>query len=303
MNKDILTFIQHTKKAKEERIKLLTYDSDGNFCKTAYKRFQKRKIPWYILTSGKCFIYIPKLNVNNHKDYIKHRTCSEQGMFCKRYLSKEISLSKNRQQIFSHKMEKWIKYNPKPCLENDLFAKQFLREWKDKQDEASVRMEKNIKGKQNTLQLYGIIKDPDNPVLLGYIFYNNGEIDNKKHAYLIINERIKEKAALFLDLESAKNKDLVTGFLVDPFTNKRVFVHFHSRFFYDKFRFNKMLNLLNSDFKKEDYKVYTENGVPYKIVIKCTRNNNYKELDCMFCIPYDKKEEIYIVESYDMFDK
>lgn len=301
MNKDILTFIQHTKKAKEERIKLLTYDSDGNFCKTAYKRFQKRKIPWYRLTSGKCFIYIPKLDVNNHKDYIKRRTCSEQGIFCKKYLSKKISLFENRQQIFYYKMEKWIKHNPKPCSKNDLFAEHFLKEWEDERDEVSVHIKRNIKSKQNTLQLYGILGDPNNPVLLGYVHYNNGEIDNKKHPYLIINERIREEAVSFLDLETKKNNASVAGFLMDPYTNKQTFVWSHFKLFQDKFRFNKTLNLLNSTFQKEDYKVYTKDGIPYKISIKCTRSNNYKDLDHLFHIPYDKKEEIYIVESYDMF--
>ena len=301
MNKDILTFIQHTKKAKEERIKFLTYDSDGNFCKTAYKRFQKRKIPWYILTSGKCFIYIPKLNVNNHKDYIKRRTCSEQGIFCKKYLSKKTSLFENRQQIFYYKIEKWIKRNPKPCSKDDLFAEHFLKEWEDKQDDVSVHIKRNIKSKQNTLQLYGIFGDPNNPVLLGYVYYNNGEIDKKKHPHLIISERIREEAATFLDLETTKDNASVAGFLVDPFTKKIAWAQSRFKLFQNKFEFNKTLNILNSNFQKEDYKVYTKNGEPYKIIIKCTRNNNYVKLGYMFSIPYDKKEEIYIVESYDMF--
>lgn len=108
-------------------------------------RNAKRKTPWYMLTSGKQFNYEERKETwGTILDYF--RVDSEM-----KELEKKNSIPRGvrgecKLELYTkHKLNKWIKRNPKPCDDRDLFADQYLPEWENRKKEAIQRIEKQVK--------------------------------------------------------------------------------------------------------------------------------------------------------------
>ena len=125
---------QNIKKKREEFLK---------------KRFSgrkntKRKTPWYMLTSGKQY------NYEEHQESWGTRTDFFRVDSEMKELAKKNSILRGvrgecKLELYTkHKLNKWIKRNPKPCDDRDLFANQYLPEWENCKKEAETRIKNHL---------------------------------------------------------------------------------------------------------------------------------------------------------------
>ena len=114
----------------------VTYDQ----AKQARKEFLKKnyslsKKPWYMLVSGKQYNYETR-----HESWGDHtkwfRKPSETKILHDKNTKKSTGRAKYMESLAQHKLNKWIRNNPKPDDKQNLFYKEFLEDWEKERDKA-----------------------------------------------------------------------------------------------------------------------------------------------------------------------
>jgi hypothetical protein len=77
--------------------------------------------------------YLKKNNFISKKSWY-FLTKSEMKVINKNKIAKPIGKAKFMESIVQHKLNKWIRKNPKPCDEMNLFKDEFLSQWKEEKD-------------------------------------------------------------------------------------------------------------------------------------------------------------------------
>lgn len=77
--------------------------------------------------------YLKKNNLISKKSWY-FLTKSEKKVINKNKIAKPMGKAKFMESIVQHKLSKWIKKNPKPCDEMNLFKDEFLSQWKEEKD-------------------------------------------------------------------------------------------------------------------------------------------------------------------------
>lgn len=96
---------------------------------------RSKKLPWYMLTKGKCKNYEERMkNWGACVDYYK--VPSETKVMSERTVVKRIGSANFMERLAQHKLAKWVRKNPAPCDEMDLFKNEFLEPWKEERDKA-----------------------------------------------------------------------------------------------------------------------------------------------------------------------
>lgn len=96
---------------------------------------RSKKQPWYMLTKGKCKNYEERMkNWGACVDYFD--VPSETKVMSERVVIKRIGSTNFMERLAQHKLAKWVRKNPAPCNEMDLFKNEFLEPWKEERDKA-----------------------------------------------------------------------------------------------------------------------------------------------------------------------
>lgn len=117
-----------------------SYAVTYNQAKQARKEYLKKnyrlsKKPWFMLVSGKQYNY--ETRHESWGDYTKwFRKPSETKILHDKNTKKSIGRVKYMESLAQHKLNKWIRNNPKPDDKQNLFYKEFLEDWEKERDEA-----------------------------------------------------------------------------------------------------------------------------------------------------------------------
>lgn len=99
------------------------------------KNYRLSKKPWFMLVSGKQYNYETR-----HESWGDHtkwfRKPSETKILHDKNTKKSIGRVKYMESLAQHKLNKWIRNNPKPNDKQNLFYKEFLGDWEKERDEA-----------------------------------------------------------------------------------------------------------------------------------------------------------------------
>ena len=96
---------------------------------------RSKKQPWYMLTKGKCKNYEERMKSwGACVDYFD--VPSETKVMSERVVIKCIGSANFMERLAQHKLAKWVRKNPAPCDEMDLFKNEFLEPWKEERDKA-----------------------------------------------------------------------------------------------------------------------------------------------------------------------
>lgn len=102
------------------------------YLKKNYKNYKK---PWFMLVSGKQYNY--EARHESWGDYTKwFRKSSETKIFHDKNTNKPMNRVKYLESLVQHKLNKWIRNNPKPNDKQNLFYEEFLKDWEKARDEA-----------------------------------------------------------------------------------------------------------------------------------------------------------------------
>ena len=116
-----------------------SYAVTYNQAKQARKEYLKKnyklsKKPWFMLVSGKQYNYETR-----HESWGDHtkwfRKPSETKILHDKNTKKSIGRVKYMESLAQHKLNKWIRNNPKPDDKQNLFYKEFLEDWEKERDE------------------------------------------------------------------------------------------------------------------------------------------------------------------------
>lgn len=77
--------------------------------------------------------YLKKNNLISKKSWY-FLTKSEMKVINKNKIAKPMGKAKFMESIVQHKLNKWIRKNPKPCDKMNLFKDEFLNQWKEERD-------------------------------------------------------------------------------------------------------------------------------------------------------------------------
>ena len=114
----------------------VTYDQAKQARKEYLKKnYRLSKKPWFMLVSGKQYNYETR-----HESWGDHtkwfRKPSETKILHDKNTIKPVGIAKYMESLTQHKLNKWIRNNPKPDDKQNLFYKEFLEDWKKERDEA-----------------------------------------------------------------------------------------------------------------------------------------------------------------------
>lgn len=114
----------------------VTYDQAKQARKEYLKKnYRLSKKPWFMLVSGKQYNYETR-----HESWGDHtkwfRKPSETKILHDKNTKKSIGRVKYMESLAQHKLNKWIRNNPKPDDKQNLFYKEFLEDWEKERDEA-----------------------------------------------------------------------------------------------------------------------------------------------------------------------
>lgn len=114
----------------------VTYDQAKQARKEYLKKnYRLSKKPWFMLVSGKQYNY--ETRHESWGDYTKwFRKPSETKILHDKNTKKSIGRVKYMESLAQHKLNKWIRNNPKPDDKQNLFYKEFLEDWEKERDEA-----------------------------------------------------------------------------------------------------------------------------------------------------------------------
>lgn len=114
----------------------VTYDQAKQARKEYLKKnYRLSKKPWFMLVSGKQYNYETR-----HESWGDHtkwfRKPSETKILHDKNTIKPVGIAKYMESLAQHKLNKWIRNNPKPNDKQNLFYKEFLEDWEKERDEA-----------------------------------------------------------------------------------------------------------------------------------------------------------------------
>lgn len=114
----------------------VTYDQAKQARKEYLKKnYRLSKKPWFMLVSGKQYNYETR-----HESWGDHtkwfRKPSEVKILHDKNTKKSTGRVKYMESLAQHKLNKWIRNNPKPDDKQNLFYKEFLEDWEKERDEA-----------------------------------------------------------------------------------------------------------------------------------------------------------------------
>lgn len=114
----------------------VTYDQAKQARKEYLKKnYRLSKKPWFMLVSGKQYNYETR-----HESWGDHtkwfRKPSETKILHDKNTIKPVGIAKYMESLAQHKLNKWIRNNPKPDDKQNLFYKEFLEDWEKERDEA-----------------------------------------------------------------------------------------------------------------------------------------------------------------------
>lgn len=114
----------------------VTYDQAKQARKEYLKKnYRLSKKPWFMLVSGKQYNYETR-----HESWGDHtkwfRKPSEAKILHDKNTKKSTGRVKYMESLAQHKLNKWIRNNPKPDDKQNLFYKEFLEDWEKERDEA-----------------------------------------------------------------------------------------------------------------------------------------------------------------------
>lgn len=115
---------------------VVTYDQAKQARKEYLKKnYKLSKKPWFMLVSGKQYNYETR-----HESWGEHtkwfRKPSETKILHDKNTKKSTGRAKYMESLAQHKLNKWIRNNPKPDDKQNLFYKEFLEEWEKERDKA-----------------------------------------------------------------------------------------------------------------------------------------------------------------------
>ena len=113
----------------------VTYDQAKQARKEYLKKnYRLSKKPWFMLVSGKQYNYETR-----HESWGDHtkwfRKPSEMKILHDKNTIKPVGIAKYMESLAQHKLNKWIRNNPKPDDKQNLFYKEFLEDWEKERDE------------------------------------------------------------------------------------------------------------------------------------------------------------------------
>lgn len=98
-------------------------------------RIRSKKLPWYMLTKGKCKNYEERMKSwGACVDYFD--VPSETKVMNERVVIKCIGKANFMERLAQHKLARWMRKHPAPCDESDLFKNEFLKPWEEERDKA-----------------------------------------------------------------------------------------------------------------------------------------------------------------------
>lgn len=114
----------------------VTYDQAKQARKEYLKKnYRLSKKPWFMLVSGKQYNYETR-----HESWGDHtkwfRKPSETKILHDKNTKKSTGRVKYMESLAQHKLNKWIRNNPKPNDKQNLFYKEFLEDWEKERDKA-----------------------------------------------------------------------------------------------------------------------------------------------------------------------
>lgn len=114
----------------------VTYDQAKQARKEYLKKnYRLSKKPWFMLVSGKQYNYETR-----HESWGDHtkwfRKPSETKILHDKNTKKSTGGVKYMESLAQHKLNKWIRNNPKPDDKQNLFYKEFLEDWEKERDKA-----------------------------------------------------------------------------------------------------------------------------------------------------------------------
>lgn len=114
----------------------VTYDQAKQARKEYLKKnYRLSKKPWFMLVSGKQYNYETR-----HESWGDHtkwfRKPSETKILHDKNTKKSTGRVKYMESLAQHKLNKWIRNNPKPDDKQNLFYKEFLEDWEKERDKA-----------------------------------------------------------------------------------------------------------------------------------------------------------------------
>lgn len=112
----------------------VTYDQAKQARKEYLKKnYRLSKKPWFMLVSGKQYNYETR-----HESWGDHtkwfRKPSETKILHDKNTKKSTGRVKYMESLAQHKLNKWIRNNPKPNDKQNLFYKEFLEDWEKERD-------------------------------------------------------------------------------------------------------------------------------------------------------------------------
>lgn len=218
---------------KQDRIKYLRKNFSGKRKKFGkYPADINHKKPWFMLTKGKCINYGPvKETWGTCIDL--HKVPSETKVFGnKNVLYKKINHVEYMEGFAQHKLNKWIKHNPKPCKDDDLFALQYIPQWEKQKEEALIHFRNIIISIYDKIKIYGRYRIGNDkftegnqkekyihangyPIKIGEIKDKYKELINKSVNDLDKDSKILTKARIIAIKEHKKHPNLVSALMKD----------------------------------------------------------------------------------------
>ena len=180
-------------------------------------RIRSKKLPWYMLTKGKCKNYEERMKSwGACVDYYK--VPSETKVMNERVVIKCIGSANFMERLAQHKLAKWVRKHPAPCDKSDLFKNEFLEPWEEGRDKALERFRNVVVSTYFKLKIYGRYSQRDSgyPKLIGLIENKTTELFNKNVTQLNTDSIILDRACKIVNIEAKRNKNLIGGRLEDP---------------------------------------------------------------------------------------
>lgn len=182
---------------------------------------KNRKQPWFMLTKGKCFNFEERKEewgqcINYYKVF------SETKIFEKKnILHKKINHVEYMEGFTQHKLNKWIRHNPKPCKDDDLFALQYIPQWEKQKEEALEHFRNIVISIYDKINIYGRYKISDRkytegyPIKIGEIKDKNKELIDKSVNDLDESSKLLKDIRKIVYIEKLKHNNLVAGNIRD----------------------------------------------------------------------------------------
>lgn len=191
----------------------------------AHFSIRSKKLPWYMLTKGKCKNYEERMKSwGACVDF--YDVPSEVKSMCEKNTNKRIGSANFMERLAQHKLAKWVRKHPAPCDESDLFKNEFLKPWEEERNKALERFRNVVVSTYFKLKIYGRYSQRDSgyPKLIGLIDNKTTELFNKNVTQLNTDSVILDRACKLVNIEAKRNKNLIAGRLEDPNSKQGILI-------------------------------------------------------------------------------